>query len=252
MIFLPSWAAILLGLLLVIVAALLTVWWRQQTFQWGFVLVICLIVAPLLSWWSGEVFQVDPYRAGCDALCIGHRGAPIAAYRVTGEGAEFSRIGFVANSLVYLVLALGWPAVVHAILMRTKELGRHALLAQLLLGLALAIGPLALSPLFLPPPQAKVRGDPLRIAINAQREVYMYDQEAQTPVLRVGLQDVRPRTDGQEGMRVCLRVYTFFYLPAGNMFLDMTPEGVHSNAGGVLPKETSCWAGLAVPHFLTW
>lgn len=241
MIFTQDWAALLAAVVLAIVAAFLTIWWRQQTFRWPLLLTICLVVAPLLSWWSGEVFQVDPYRAGCDALCIGQRGAPVATYRIDGGGAKFSRIGFAANSLVYLVLALAWSAVVHAVLVRGGELGRHALLAQLLLGMILTVGPLALSPLFLPPPQAKARGDPLRIAINAQREVYMYDQEAQTPVLRVGLQDVRPRSDGQAGMRVCLHAYTFFYLPAGNMFLDMTAEGVHSNAGGVLPNEISCW-----------
>ncbi len=129
----------------------------------------------------------------------------------------------------------------HAVLARSGELRHNSLLVQALLWLVLVVGPLALSPLFLPPPQAKVRGDPQRIAINAQREVYLYDQEAEAPVLQVGLQDVRPRSDGQEGMRVCLRAYTFFYLPAGNMFLDMTPEGVHSNAGGVLPNEVPCW-----------
>ncbi len=241
MIFLTAWMGILAAVALIVVAAFLTIWWRQHTYQWAMVLTICLIAAPLLSWWSGEVFVVEPYRAGCDALCVGQRGAPVVTYRIDGEGDEFSPVGFAVNSLVYLVLALSWSAVVHAVLARFGELRHNAVLVQMFLGVVLAIGPLALSPLFLPPPQAKVRGDPQRIAINAQREVYMYDQEAQAPVLQVGLQDVRPRSDGQGGMRVCLRVYTFFYLPAGNMFLDMTPEEVHSNAGGVLPNETSCW-----------
>jgi len=240
-IFISTWMAILAGVALIVAAILLTIWWRQHTFQWAMVLTICLIAAPLLSWWSGEVFVVEPYRAGCDGLCTGYRGAPIATYRIGGEGVEFSPVGFAVNSLVYLAIALSWSALIHAIVGRFGELGRNAVLVQLALGLILAIGPVAFSPLFLPPPQARVRGDPQRIAINAQREVYLYDQEAEAPLLRVGLQDVRPRSDGEGGMRVCLRVYTFFYLPAGNMFLDMTPEGVHSNAGGVLPNETSCW-----------
>jgi len=237
-----EWVLIPLGLVLTIVAVLLTIWWRQQAeFQWGLVLVLCLIVAPLLTWWSGEVFRVEPYRAGCDALCVGHRGAPLATHRIDGSGEQLLSLGLVVNTLAYLVLALGWSAVVQAVLIRTGQVRRHALLAQMLLGIALAVAPLALAPLFLPPPEATVRGDPLRIAINAQREVYMYDQEAQAPVLRVGLQDVRPREDGQEGMRGCLRAYTFFYLPTGHMYLDMTPEGVHSNAGGVLPNDNTCW-----------
>jgi hypothetical protein len=100
---------------------------------------------------------------------------------------------------------------------------------------------LAISPLVLPPPEAHVRGDSQRISINARREVYLYDDQAPAPVLRVGLADVRPRRDGNPGMRVCLRVYTLFYLPIGHMFLDMTPEGVHSTTGGMLPLERSCW-----------
>ena len=107
--------------------------------------------------------------------------------------------------------------------------------------LLLATTPLLLSPLFLPPPEAHVRGDPQRIAINARREVYLYNQLASLPVLRVGLEDVRPRPDHQPGMRVCLSAYTFFYLPVGHLYLDMTPEGVHSNGGGILPRSASCW-----------
>ena len=42
-------------------------------------------------------------------------------------------------------------------------------------------------------------------------------------------------------MRVCLSTYTFFYLPVGHLYLDMTPEGVHSNGGGILPRSASCW-----------
>jgi hypothetical protein len=241
LILLTGWPAIPVGLFLLLVTALLVVWWRQQTFRWPVALILCLILAPALSYWSGQVFRVEPYRAGCDALCAGHAGAPIATIRVVGESDEFLPLGFALNSMVYLALALGWSAFARTILVRAGELRRNSLLAQIALGLALAIAPLALAPLFLPAPQAQPRGDPQRIAINAQREIYMYDDESQTPVMRVALEDVRPRYDGQEGMRVCFRTYTFFYLPAGYLFLDMTSEGVHSNAGGALPPGASCW-----------
>ncbi len=101
--------------------------------------------------------------------------------------------------------------------------------------------PFALAPLYVPPAEAHVRGDPQRIAINAQREIYMYDRLAPAPVLRAGLEDVRPRLDGSPGMRVCLRAYSYFYMPVGHMYLDMAPEGVHSTGGGVLPGDKSCW-----------
>lgn len=241
LIVLTGWPAIPVGAVLLIIATLLAVWWRQQTFRWPLALALCLLLAPALSYWSGQVFRVEPYRAGCDALCAGHAGAPIATMRIDGEGDRLLPVGFALNSLIFLVVALGWSAIVRTFVTRAGELRRNSLLAQIALGLALGIAPLALSPLFLPPPQAQPRGDPQRIAINAQREIYMYDSESQAPVMRVGLEDVRPRYDGQEGMRVCFRTYTFFYLPAGYLYLDMTGEGVHSNAGGALPPGASCW-----------
>lgn len=238
---LPPWAAILVAGALLVAALLLTIWWRQQTWRWALVVALCVLLAPLLSWWSGNVFRVEPYRAGCDALCVGRAGAPIATARIDGAGEEFLPAGFAVNALLYLNLALAWGAIVRSLVVRIGETTRHAFLAQALAVVILTLAPLALSPFFLPVPQAQARGDPLRIAINAQREVYMYDQQATAPVLRVGLEDVRPRADGQQGMRVCLRAYTFFYLPAGYLYLDMTPEGVHSNAGGALPNGASCW-----------
>jgi hypothetical protein len=242
-----------LGLGLTIGALLLTIWWRQQSFRWPIVLVICLIAAPLLSWWSGIAFQVADYRAGCDGLCPGYRGAPIATYRGEAAGGSFLPGMFVLNSLIYLALLLGWSAVVRAVLLPTGAVKGGLLVSgmrgfawrrwwlQILLGLILLGGPFVLAPLYLPPPEAHVRGDPQRIAINARREVYLYDRLAPAPVLRVGLEDVRLRPDGQPGMRVCLQLYTYLYLPIGHMFLDMTPEGVHSNGGGVIFLDASCW-----------
>ena len=69
----------------------------------------------------------------------------------------------------------------------------------------------------------------------------MYDDDARLPVVRLALEDVRPRLDDQPGLRVCLRIYSYFYVPIGFMYLDMTPEGVHSNNGGTEPRTGSCW-----------
>lgn len=238
---LSFWGSIGLGLVLLAGVVLLAVWWRQQTFRWWAVLAVAVLVAPALSWWSGEAFHVADYRAGCDGLCPGYRGAPLPIYRGEAAGGDLLPANFLLNSLIYLALLLGWAAVIRAAVRRVDSEARSAWIVQGLLGLALFIVPIACSPLVLPPPEAHVRGDPQRIAINARREVYLYDDLAGFPVLRVGLDDVRPRRDDQPGMRVCLRIYTFFYLPVGWMYLDMTPEGVHSNNGGVLPLSQSCW-----------
>jgi hypothetical protein len=236
-----GWWGPLLGLVLIAAAVLLVVWWRQQSYRWPLILAGAVAAALALSWWSGEVFDVADYRAGCDGLCSGFRGAPVPTYGGAAAGGVFLPGGFLLNSLVYLVLILGWAALLHALVSGAQGGSRGSAFAVVLIALTLTVGPLLLSPLFLPPPEARARSDPQRIAINARREVYLYDQLAPLPVLRVGLEDVRPRPDNQPGMRVCLSAYTFFYMPVGHLYLDMTPEGVHSNGGGMLPRPASCW-----------
>jgi len=241
MIGLPSWMAALLGLALGFLSVLLVIWWRQQSYRWALLVALCLIAAPALSWWSGMVFRVADYRAGCDGLCPGYRGAPFRFSTGDGAGSAFLPGMFLLNSLAYILLLLAWSAVVRGVLGRGVADTRRGWGPVALAGL-LILGPLLLAPFILPPPEARVRGDSLRVAINARREVYMYDQLAPAPVLRVGLDDVRPRRDGKPGMRVCLRTYTLFYLPAGYMYMDMAPDGVHSTGGGVLPIQGSCWS----------
>ncbi len=245
---LNPWQAALLGIVLVALSLLLSIWWRQQSGRWGLVVALCLVVALLLSWWSGVAFHVADYRAGCDGLCPGYRGAPLPTYRGEAAGGGFLPGMFLLNTAVYLVLVLAWSGLVRGVLARARyaqaQRPGHSsggFLGSAVLAAALTVLPLALAPLYLPPPEAHVRGDPLRVAINARREVFMYDQMAPLPVLRVGLEDVRPRRDGQPGMRVCLTTYTVFYLPTGHMYLDMAPEGVHSTDGGVVPLGDSCW-----------
>ena len=238
---LNSWVGALLTFGMGVLAILLVVWWRQHTFRWPIIAVVCVALAPALSWWSGQAFQVPDYRAGCDGLCLGYSGAPVPIYAGESAGGHLLVSMFALNTAIYMVLLLGWAGIVRSIMRRVETAGNSPEWMRGLLIAGLLIGPVALAPLYLPPPEAHVRGDPQRIAINARREIYMYDDFAPMPVLRAALEDVRPRNDGRPGMRVCLRIYTYFYLPTGHMYLDMTPEGVHSNEGGVLPMEASCW-----------
>ncbi|HEX9118304.1 MAG TPA: hypothetical protein VGA61_19725 [Anaerolineae bacterium] len=241
MISLALWQSVLAGMVIAVAAVLLLIWWGQQTFRWPLIAAISLLAAPGFSWWSARTFQIPDYRAGCDALCPGFRGAPVPVFAGETAGGQFSATGFALNSLVYLVLLLAWGAILYALLARGERLRGLSGGSRLLVALVSLAAPFVLAPIYLPPPEAHVRGDPQRVAINAQREVYLYDNQAGAPVLRVGLEDVRPRHDGSPGMRVCLRAYTFFYLPIGHMYLDMAPEGVHSTGGGMLSEDQSCW-----------
>ena len=99
------------AIVLAILAALLTLWWRQQSFRWPIVLTVSLAMAPLLSWWSSKLFEIAPYRAGCDGLCPGRRGAPFATHILEGGGVELQLPGFLLNTLIYLVIALAWAAI---------------------------------------------------------------------------------------------------------------------------------------------
>lgn len=230
----------LMGVFLTVCSMLLAVWWQQQTYRWPLIIIPCLLLAPLLSWISATLFVVPDYRAGCDGLCLGFRGAPLSVFESELLGGSLDLGRFAVNSLLYLVMVLGWLGLVRGVVGGVFGESGSAFL-RLLVWLLLVVAPLALGPVLLPAPEACARGDAQRVEINARREVFLYDHLAEMPVLRVGLEDVRPRTDGEAGMRVCFKTYTFFYLPAGHIFMDMAPEGVHSKTGGVLPPDSSCW-----------
>lgn len=88
---LALWQSALMSLILAVFAVLLTIWWRQQTRRWPIVLAFCLAAAPALTWWTGQAFQVADYRAGCDGLCPGYRGAPAPIYSGQAAGGGFLR-----------------------------------------------------------------------------------------------------------------------------------------------------------------
>jgi hypothetical protein len=146
------------------------------------------------------------------------------------------------NALIYLVVVLGWSGVVRTLVVRSGGPAQRFGCGHSLLAVVLALAPFCLAPFYIPPPEARVRGDPQRIAINARREVSGYGDLSRVPIWRVALEDVRPRPDGSPGMRVCLRAYTLFYWPIGSVWLDMTPEGVRSTRAGLEPLNRTCWS----------
>ena len=104
MIALAFWQMVLLGVTLLGLATLLVVWWRQQSLRWASVLAVGIISAVALSWWAGIAFKIPDYRAGCDGLCPGYRGAPFPIFRGEAAGGAFRVDGFLLNVLTYFLL----------------------------------------------------------------------------------------------------------------------------------------------------
>ena len=92
-----GWLGLVLGLVLIVAAVLLVVWWRQQSYRWPLVLAGAVAAALALSWWSGVAFNVADYRAGCDGLCPGFRGAPIPVYGGVAAGGRIPAGGLRAE-----------------------------------------------------------------------------------------------------------------------------------------------------------
>ena len=110
-----GWLGLVLGLVLIVAAVLLVVWWRQQSYRWPLVLAGAVAAALALSWWSGVAFNVADYRAGCDGLCPGFAARP-SRFTAASQREEHScRGASLLNSLVYLVPILGWAALVRAL-----------------------------------------------------------------------------------------------------------------------------------------
>ena len=53
-----TWQVAALGVVLIAAAVLLVIWWRQQSYRWALVLVLCLLLAPAMSFWSSVAFEV--------------------------------------------------------------------------------------------------------------------------------------------------------------------------------------------------
>jgi hypothetical protein len=249
-----TWRDLALALGGLLAITFLIVWWRQQTRRWYRIVLGTFLLAFMLSFASIYLFEVPPYFAGCAQGCSGWRGYPLPVARITQAGQ--TQIGLADFALNLLLL---WTLVLLASLLGRvvttavgwEERSRRSRAAILLLLFAI---PWAYLPRFLDPPQPVTQGEDLRLVNNARRAAETTYGITGLWVQRLALEDVRVISPNPlseidpdlAGVRsqVCLRGYTYFYVPWRRYRVDLEPTGVTALDLVELPLEGSCWQDI--------
>lgn len=239
------------GLLLIV---LMIVWWRQQTTLWFRIVATFLLAAILLDIASFYLFEVPPHHVNCPSECAGWRGYPRPI--ATLESSGLSRVGpvdFAVNLLLLWVLVMGAGVIwrLLGIAVRWPERGNRF---RLLFVLVVCVLPWALLPRVLNPPQPTAFNEDLRIANNARRAAEFTYAITGLWVQRLALEDIReaPVEPGaaigsqqdRPAQQVCLRGYTYFYVPWRRYRIDLESDGVTAVNLTEFPLEQPCWEAL--------
>lgn len=238
--------ALAAGLLLV----LLIIWWRQQTRHWFRIVIGALLAALLLCVGSYYFFVVPPHYASCPPGCTGWRGFPLPIARIALNGAtRVFPLDFLLNLLMLWLLWLGGSLIwrLAAMAIRWENRNWRVKLAFVIL---LVLLPWAMLPRVLNPPQPRAAGEDLRLAVNARRSAEYTYRITGMWVQRLALEDIRhaavtrnPETlfGETEVHEVCLRGYTYFYLPWQRYRITLDPTGVTALQLTEVPLSGSCW-----------
>jgi len=234
----------------VVLLVLLGIWWRQQTRRWYRIVAVTFLAAVLLSVGSYYMFVTPPHYAGCPMGCTGWRGYPLPFARMDLDGS--SRVAFLDYLLNLLMLWLLWlgASLVWRLLGIGFEWWNRSWRSRLAFIVFVAVLPWAMLPRVLDPPQPAPEGEDLRLAVNAQRSAEYTYRITGFWVQRLALEDIRhpaldetPNASLEEGpeTQVCLRGYTYFYMPWRRYRITLDPSGVTALSLEEMPLEGSCW-----------
>ena len=231
----------LLGILLAALAGvLIIVWWLRHSPRGLDWVVAAVPLAFALSYLSSFIFRVPDYKAGCEGLCPGWWGYPIATHLSDGAGVGILNPGgFILNAVVYYILLLLFSGIVVWLAGQLHWSERRWRWRFVFLLLTVAL-PLAFLPTWFPPKVPQFPTEEQRLVNNAARAWRWQLQFRRWTDRRLAVEDVRPHPDG-ERHRVCFRVYTWFYIPYDKVYIDLEPEGVRATGGGVIDLSESCW-----------
>jgi hypothetical protein len=241
-----------MGLALVagLMVTLLVVWWRQQTRAWFRVVTATFLAALLLCIGSYYLFIVPPYYASCPPGCTGWRGFPLPFALITLDGvSHVAPLDFLLNLLMLWLLSLGASVAwrLGATMIHWED---RSWRSKLLYFVILIILPWALLPRVLNPPQPQAVGEDLRLAVNARRSAEFTYRITGLWVQRLALEDIRHSAPianpeslfgATEVDEVCLRGYTYFYLPWRRYRIALDPSGVTALRLDEVPLTGSCW-----------
>lgn len=233
-----------------LILALLMIWWRQQTRHWFRVVMATLLAALVLCISSYNLFVVPPYVASCPAGCTGWRGFPLPVARIDLDGMTRAfPLDFLLNLLMLWLLWLGASLVWRLAALAIRWENRAWQVRVVFLALLMLL-PWALLPRILNPPQPSAAGEDLRLAVNARRSAEFTYRVTGVWVQRLALEDLRRSApiDNPETMfgetvvnEVCLRGYTYFYVPWRRYRVTLDPSGVTALQLTEMPLTGSCW-----------
>jgi len=235
------------GLLFIL---LLIIWWRQQTVQWFRVTLSALLLALVLSISSYYLFIVPVYFAGCVGGCPGWRGYPRPVAQIHLDGTiHLTIIDFALNTLLLWLLCL-LAFLLWRLLGMAAQWGQRSQQVRFLFVLGFIVLPWALLPRILTPPQPQITGEELRLMTNAGRAAEFTYRITGLWVQRLAVEDVKMlqpegeanlETVNRVGSQVCLRGYTYFFIPWRRYRIDLDGIGRTALRLTELPLSEECW-----------
>ena len=235
---------------------LVIIWWSQQTRHWYRIAILSFLAAFVLAFVSIYIFWTPPYYAGCATGCTGWRGFPLPVARITFDGqTQIGLVDVLLNALLLwlLILVASLVGRIGAVIFQLEQQPRRV---QVLAMLAFVLIPWALLPRYLDPPQPVTTGEELRLVTNARRAAETTYGITGLWVQRLALEDLRQLSPNPLGemtpdlsairSQVCLRGYTYFYLPWRRYRVSLEPTGVNALSIVELPLDGPCWNDVEV------
>ena len=229
---------------------LLVIWWRQQSEHWYSIFAATLLAGTLFDVSSYFLFVVPPHYVGCPRGCLGRVGYPLPFATLTLDWVpKLYLVDFLLNLLLLWLLCLG-GSVLWRVLSEAVELRFRPRRFRLIFFLVVAVLPWATLPRYFNPPQVELHGQDMRISINAHRAAELTYGVTGLWVQRLAVEDIRyppiqvPAALGgvdQPRAQVCLRGYTWFYIPWQRYLITLDGTGVTALGIQRLGLDGSCW-----------
>lgn len=241
---------LILGIAGLILGALLLIWWTQNTGRWYAVFAVTLLFSMVLNVAAYYLFVVPPHSAGCIDLCPGRIGFPLPFATLSTSGSVQIYIGDFLLNLLLLWLLLFGGVVLWRILSEAIQLRERGLRFRILYFVTFILLSWGLLPRYIGPPAARVTGDQLRLSVNARRAAESTYGVTGLWIHRLALEDIRyvpveaPDAFGdidKPQAQVCMRGYTYFYLPWRRYRVRLDQTGVTPLNFAELSLAGSCW-----------